>query len=193
MGARDAHLWKNAHTLADLGELTAQWLEGRIDSHPGCIVDEASEPDEETLSIVPTLAACNRRGFVTMDSQPGMAARAWGGGFWEQRAAVDGFIGDRRLLKDLKRAAGRAGLTLIAHGPGAWDFGADRNIAATRVDGKDCTWFGEKKERAHRVDEWEGVSRAGIRRLTAAWQVLIIDLKWGRNDRLWPALDRVCR
>lgn len=191
MGARHARLWKEARTFADLGELTAQWIEGRIDSHPGCIVDEASDPDEETRHLVPILAACNRRGFVTMDSQPGMAARAWGGGFWEQRATVCGLVEDRRLLRDLKRAAGRAGLIVIAHGPGKWDYGADRNLAITKVDGRDCTWAGQKMERFDRAYEWAGVSRGAIRRITAAWQVIVIDPEWGRDDRLWPALHRV--
>ena len=90
----------------------------------------------------------------------------------------------------LKRAAGQAGLILIAHGPGKQDFGADHNLVVTKVDGQDYSWAGQKMDRAHRAHEWEGVSRAAIRRITAAWQVIIIDPEWGRNDVLWPVLDR---
>ena len=35
MNRADRKLWAAARTLADLGELTARWLEGRIASQPG--------------------------------------------------------------------------------------------------------------------------------------------------------------
>jgi hypothetical protein len=55
--------------LADLGELTAQWLEGTIASvptvWPGC------GPDEEATELIPVLAARNRAGYVTTVSRAG--------------------------------------------------------------------------------------------------------------------------
>ena len=58
--------WKTARSLADLGELTARWLEGTEPNHPCC----ASGADEETSPLIVELAALNRAGFVTDFSQP---------------------------------------------------------------------------------------------------------------------------
>jgi hypothetical protein len=63
-------LWGQARTLADIGELTAQWLEGRITYLPA---DLGSAPDSETEALVPVLATVNRMGFVTDFSQPGVS------------------------------------------------------------------------------------------------------------------------
>ena len=89
MSTADRQAWEAARTLADLGELTAQWLEGAIASQPaytpGC------GPDPETAPLIPVLACCNRAGYVTNGSQPGEAGTGYDGAWWEQRAAVEGF------------------------------------------------------------------------------------------------------
>ena len=78
--------------LADLGELTARWLEGTIASIP--TVMPGYGPDEETADLIPVLAACNRAGYVTTGSQPGeKPGRGHDGRLWTQRAAVQGFAG----------------------------------------------------------------------------------------------------
>lgn len=56
-------LWRDARTLADLGELTARWLEGTVGSVPGTV--PGCGPDEETGPLVAVLATANRAGFVT--------------------------------------------------------------------------------------------------------------------------------
>ncbi len=61
--------WRAARTLAGLGELTAEWLEGTIASIPTVVPGYG--PDEETAALIPVLAACNRAGYVTTVSQPG--------------------------------------------------------------------------------------------------------------------------
>lgn len=78
----DERRWHEALSLADLGELTAQWLEGAIWSpwYGG------SEPDPETGPLVPLLAQMNRAGYVTDFSQPGEVDADWA-----QRAAVTGY------------------------------------------------------------------------------------------------------
>lgn len=53
MSTQDAARWRGARTLGDLGELTAQWLEGTIGSVPG--VMPGYGPDEETVPLVPVL------------------------------------------------------------------------------------------------------------------------------------------
>ena len=77
MSTADRQAWEAARTLADLGELTAQWLEGAIASQPaytpGC------GPDPETAPLIPVLACCNRAGYVTNGSQPGEAGTGYDG------------------------------------------------------------------------------------------------------------------
>ena len=51
MNRSDRKLWAQTRTLADLGELTAQWLEGRIASVPGY----CGSPADETASLAPVL------------------------------------------------------------------------------------------------------------------------------------------
>ncbi len=69
MDPEDAARWRAARTLADLGELTAQWLEGKIASIPAVV--PGCGPGEETAELIPVLAACNRAGYVTTVSRPG--------------------------------------------------------------------------------------------------------------------------
>jgi hypothetical protein len=64
MSPTDAALWRTARTLADLGKLTARWLEGEITTTPSHL----GPPDSETTDLIPTLAAANRAGFVTDQS-----------------------------------------------------------------------------------------------------------------------------
>jgi len=74
--------WHSARTLAGLGELTAQWLEGKIGYVPGY---GGAPPDEETEPLIPVLAAANRAGFVTIVSQPGEEPTAgYDGETWMQ-------------------------------------------------------------------------------------------------------------
>jgi len=67
MSEVDAVRWLSARTLADVGELTALFLEGHLQQTP----THMGSPDTETIALIPVLAACNRTGFVTHQSQPG--------------------------------------------------------------------------------------------------------------------------
>ncbi|ASR39866.1 hypothetical protein BAY61_31770 (plasmid) [Prauserella marina] len=68
MSRADAERWYAARSLTDLGQLTAAWLEGELESQPGYV--PGNGPDEETNELVPILAAVNRAGYLTMCSQP---------------------------------------------------------------------------------------------------------------------------
>jgi hypothetical protein len=61
--------WQEASTLRELGELTALWLEGKLDSQPGYVPRVG--PDKETTELVAVLARLNRIGYLTDSSQPG--------------------------------------------------------------------------------------------------------------------------
>ena len=191
MSTADRQAWEAARTLADLGELTAQWLEGGIASQPayapGC------GPDPETTPLIPLLACCNRAGYVTNGSQPGEAGTGYDGAWWEQRAAVEGFASPA-VAGRIWEAAEAAGLTVIAHAPATlprWRIRYDRAVPVTRREARPCTWFGAQLSRRHLRDGWTGYGIChpdAVTALCTAWQVTVIDPGWGRNDRLWPVL-----
>jgi hypothetical protein len=86
MTLADNHeLWRKAKTLEDVGEMTANWIEGTSNYHPDYW---ANTVDEETIPLRSVLANFNRRGLVTDFSQPGKALTDEG---FAQRAAVSGY------------------------------------------------------------------------------------------------------
>lgn len=76
-----------ARTLEDLGELTAPWLEGRITFLPTYTLDT---PAAETEGLIAHLAAFNRAGYTTTESQPAVPFDGHDG----QRAFVSGFASE---------------------------------------------------------------------------------------------------
>lgn len=187
--------WRAARSLADLGELTAAWLEGAIASQPGYAPGHG--PDQETSDLVPVLAAANRAGYMTTGSQPG-GAGSWKGQRWDQRAAVQG-LAAARAAGWLRGAAADAGLIVVAHDPADLPdrtLGMQGRVPVTRVDGQARTWFGANLPRASLSDPATGygMCQAGaIAAVCAAWQVTLVDPVWGRDDVLWPLLDRFAR
>jgi hypothetical protein len=186
MSRADRRRWQSARTLTDLGGLMAQWLGGEIASWPGYAPNHG--PDEETAEagLVPVLAACNRAGYVTIASQPG-----WGPGpgydglTWCQRAAVEGFITDHRLLQRLADAAEEAGMQLLL--AGRLDTGR-QGITVTTRDHRPYTGFGGHLDGPNLRNIWRGISPAALEEIYRATQVTIVDPQWGRNDVLWPLL-----
>lgn len=182
-----ANSWKKAQSVAELGSLMADWLEGRIRTAPLIVGDDG--PDDETRHLIPILAACNRAGFVTTCSQPGHPPeRGHDGRMWRQRAAVEGWVADRRLLDRLRAGAKRAGIDVIAHQPGVkWHDG----IPVTDADREPYTWFartdGHRKQIAY---EWGGVGGRAVRELRKSTYLTLIDPVWGRDNRLWPVLQQ---
>lgn len=89
MPRTDRARWRAARSIADLGHLTALWLEGEVASHPSCATPNFG-PDEETAHLVPVLAAANRAGYLTDNSQPGFIERGSDGDLLQRLlAAVD--------------------------------------------------------------------------------------------------------
>jgi hypothetical protein len=189
MYLRDRRRWKAARTFTDLCELMAQWAEGKIQTWPGHL----GEPDPETADLISTLAACNRSGYLTTCSQPGESAPE-AKGLWEQRAAVMGFIADEKLLIELRSAAVSADLTVFIHGgDGRHGMGPKKGMLVTQYASQPCTGFGMKLDRRSLSSEWPGIHRDAYRAVSEAWQLTIVDPKWGRDDRLWPVLDQFSR
>jgi hypothetical protein len=193
MSPEDQARWLSARTLADLGELTAQWLEGKIRSQPGYADPDPGEPwgpDSETAALIPVLAAANRAGYLTDCSQPGeLPSTGYDGRTWQQRAAVSGFADDQ-VLGRLRRAADGTGLVLLARKAGHLPVSYRDAIPVTCADEEPCTWFGAVANRDGVGHTYDTCHPDAAEAACGAWQVAIIDLEWGRNDVLWPALER---
>jgi hypothetical protein len=191
MSPEDAARWQTARTLADLGELTAQWLEGKIASVPRVIPGYG--PDEETRELIPILAAANRAGFVTDQTQPAeQPAIGYDGATYQQRAAVSGFASDQVLTR-LRDAISGGSLYLTTRKAGHLQVSYRHAIPVTCRDGEPCTWFGPVVNHAQLRDEWTGYGMChpdAVIAVCDAWQVAIVDPEWGRNGVLWPALQR---
>src|ERR1035437_8116625 len=102
--------WASAVTLRELGELVAEWLEGRMASAPFY----GGAPGPETATIAPVLARLNRSGFVTDFSQPAESDDEWA-----QRAAVCGYC-EHDVAERLASLSVRGGLVVVSQ-PAGYD------------------------------------------------------------------------
>jgi hypothetical protein len=182
-GRSESHrlLWREATSLTDLGELMAQWLEGKITYQPAYY---GVAPDDETDGLVDVLGAVNRAGLVTTFSQPGVPLVAGSG----QRASVDGFCTQDTLIP-LHAVTRGTDLVVITFPPGCESGG---QVAVTMIDGGECTWLGLPLD-SEDIDQYyqEDLSDRGFQAIRTAWQVHIIDPVWGRDDLLWDTLRRI--
>jgi hypothetical protein len=184
MRSEDRARWRSARSLADLGELTAQFLEGRIGQSPS----HCAPPDPETTGLIPVLAAANRAGFVTHQSQPGEHRDEHGSA---QRANVSGFASPEAFARLMAAASGA---DLIITAARALDASEERQFgpffAITLDEGEDYTWDGIACSRSA-LDDSYGLEchPLAVDELFAAWQVTLIDPVWGRNDGLWSVLQ----
>ncbi len=199
MSRTDRRAWKQARTLAELGELTARWLEGDIASQPGYMPN--CGPDPETAELIPTLAKLNRAGYVTECSQPGLAPTlGYDGRLWSQRAAVSGFADDATLAQ-IRAAVERTGqLVLIAHRTlprwrGCWRAwrlpSTGMAVTAAERGHRVHTAFGARMSLGDVEGCFDELGREGFAAVRAAHQVTVIDPVWGRVEYLWPVLDAV--
>ena len=162
MNRNDYTTWRTARTLDDIGELTARWLEGSIQSQPG--YQPGYGPDPETIPHIPVLAAACRTGFVTLNSQS--ADGPW-------NAWVDGLISEVDL----------AWLTTVTHGT---DLTIDYRCRRGDHHGHQETFFWcPRRNICESLLRHSPNAAAAIR---DAWYVRIIDPEPGRNSMLWPAL-----
>ncbi|MCT9142418.1 DUF6919 domain-containing protein [Streptomyces violarus] len=189
MSRADRRVWKTATSVTDLADLMAQWLEGSIASWPG--YQPGYGPDEETAHLVPSLAALNRAGFLTVTSQPGEAGTGFDGLWWEQRAAVEGFVTSRALYGRLLEAADRAGLLVAVHHDDGM-HACGRALPVTLRDGKTYTTFGGRLSRRNMRHIWPGIRREAFDDLRDAVHLTIAAPEYGpAGERLWAELDFV--
>jgi hypothetical protein len=188
----DLAAWQSARTLADLGDLTARWIEGGLASQPGyCGSSDVDDPER----LVPLLARLNRAGFVTTGSQEAFNGTGYDGAHWQQRATVEGFATGVALMR-FSDAAHDAGLLAVAYDPPSrfrWRYGYRDSVAVTTREGRYRTGFGVQLPRRHIRDGWIGYGmchRDAVKALCGAWQLTLIDPEWGRPDVLWETLER---
>ncbi len=172
--ARDA--WLAASSYPELCALGGAFLTGDLGHFPGW---GAPETDEETDGVEQLLVACCQRGFLTVASQRGEGARPGEDGRPEERRAfVTGFVDeqalellaglegpDLMLARNLKQdlPLGRRGDELfLALGPDARE--------------SELTLFAQD------------LGPQGLAALESTQWVCLVDLIWGRDDHLWPAL-----
>lgn len=175
----DARFWGEAATLADVGVLMARWLEGDISYQPGY---GAAGPDSESDGLVALLAGINRAGFVTTCSQPGEVD-----GDWVQRAAVEGFCSEATVER-LTEAILETDLIALFWPPRA--VGHCYQIPVSREGRRQNTWVGVPQDAENIERYYSGdLSPDGVSALLGAFQVTILDPRWGRNDLLWPTVS----
>lgn len=180
---RTRRAWSRARSLADLGGLMADWVEGRLPATP----TYHGPPDPETGAIAEVLARVNRAGYVTDYSQTHCDVPRGEGGPRRQRDAVMGFC-DRAMMVLLRNLADEHGLEYRIHRGfvrrRSSEWAITVTMRGTRADDegrqqdlKDLSW-------------WLAVcSPPAVLALRRAWQVTLVDSQWDRPGHLWRVLD----
>ncbi|MFG2844212.1 DUF6919 domain-containing protein [Kitasatospora sp. NPDC048296] len=189
MSRADRAAWRATTSLADLGELTARWLEGTLASHPGYAPNFG--PDEETThtpGLVRALALCNRAGFVTECSQPGLIGTDRYLDWWAQHEAVSGLVADQDVLHALRRAAVQHGLLYVEHRPDTADRPRPPGIVVTTVNGEPWTRLGDWMPPEDVRFLWKGAGEQAVTAAQDAWQVTLVNPVPGPFRQLLTAL-----
>lgn len=172
----DRAVWRQATTLAAAGELTARWLEGHSRYQPGTLTPVF---DEETVAIAATLAAINRAGLFTKESQPGQLQDAGN----SQREYVTGFCAPDTASSLLQLSA-RTELVAVAHAPGE---PGRASIPVTLQGDEVITVLGTSESPADTdaLSDWSAESNETLALLLAeSWYLELFDPVWGRSGRL---------
>ncbi|WP_331731447.1 hypothetical protein [Kitasatospora sp. NBC_01300] len=189
MSRADRRTWRSATSLADLGQLTARWLEGTLASQPGYAPNFG--PDAETTQtpgLVRVLALCNRSGYVTECSQPGQLGPDWYLDRWAQREAVSGIVDDPDVLTALRQAAERHGLLYVEHHPDTPDGPRPEGIVVTTYNGQVWTRFGDWMPPDAVRFRWKGAGGQAVAAAERAWQVTLANPDSGPSRLLLTAL-----
>lgn len=207
---QDRDDWWNAATIAQMGRLAADWLEGRRYFLPGYA---AAGPATETRDLIAHLAAYNRAGFLTISSQPGHEPRpGYDGAHWAQRAYVTGYATPdvayslhaalRHRFSLTERHADRLTFWNQTCPPRRRRRGlAPDYIDATIREDPDRPgrWDVMNAQGAtmRRIDlkrYYRGeINPAGIRALADARKITVIDTEYRETDTLWAALNEWAR
>ncbi|MFI1867387.1 DUF6919 domain-containing protein [Streptomyces jumonjinensis] len=179
MSRADQRRWRSARTLADLADLTALWLQGRIASQPG--YEPGQGPDAETRPLIPALTALNRAGILTTDSQPGhRPEHGWDHAAYAQREAVS-ILAPRAAADRIAAAARAAGLLTT--------LGGREQIPVTTRNGTPVTWLGRVHGPTLRAT-WKPVGPDALTAVTSAVPLAVAGPEYAPCPRLWEILSR---
>lgn len=173
----DAEQWRVAKTFDELGELTANWLEGKQSYYPLY----GGNPDSETTSISEILAYFNRNGLVTTFSQPAEPLDEEGSA---QRAAVEGYASEE-TAKKLAILGLCSDLLVFIFPPNRV---GGYQIPITLSQFQPFTWCGASWGYEELECFAEVCSSEAMNSLEEAWKVMIIDSQWGREKYLWTQI-----
>ncbi|WP_458780371.1 DUF6919 domain-containing protein [Arthrobacter sp. D3-16] len=175
----DREVWRQAVTLEAAGELTARWLEGHSEYQAATFT---ATHDAETATIAPGLAALNRSGLFTKESQPGLRSAGI-----DQRQYVTGFC-SAEIAAELLALSTRSELVTVVHAPGESSSAA---IPVT-LDGTEVvTVLGssENPVTEEQIQDWADETNETLALLLAdSWYVEVLDPLWGRDNVLLPAV-----
>ena len=175
-----ANIWRTAKGFEDLCELSAQWCEGKFEN----TLTYLGKPDPESKPILPILSQCNRAGFFTTFSQPGMGNPAEGSA---QRATVHGYA-DEELARRLYAIGLETGILVLAFPPG---YDSESHIPITVEDFQIYTWHGMTDAQTEKEDYRNQLTKDAYHSLLTSWQLILIDTEWGREELLWECLQEV--
>lgn len=181
----DRKRWAQARTLDDLGELTALWLEGRIDSQPG-YYGRVDVDEDDAPGLTAALIACNRAGYLTNDSQAGYDGEGYDGARWRQLATVDGYATEATVQRMRAHLGQR--FTVLAQPLGRR---RGRKVVVTWREGVPFTAFGGSSRSLAETD-YDGCSAEALRAVRSAWTLTVYDPRPGHNQ-LWAALEQAAR
>lgn len=188
----DLKRWQAARTLTDVGNLMADWIQGKITSRPGyCGPTDLDLPE----TLVPLFAGLCRAGFVTHQSQEGFSGYGYDGEWWVQHAFAEAFTTEAVVDRLHETAPSR--LLVISHDPAGlptWRYRRDSDFAATVRAGRRYTGAGSSLPRRHIRHPHIGFGACGREAsdaLCSAWQVTIADLAPGPETFLWDYLTTV--
>ncbi len=187
MTAEERNRWAGCATMADVGEATADWLEGHIAAQPGYLGPVDTDEDLAP-GMTATLAAINRAGVVTDQSQAGCDGPDMTGSIWQQRAAVTGYATTEAYERLDNAIAEVDGLHLGRRRGSSWSRQPD--VPVTWRDGQTVTDFGARTSCRDTDRQYRACPESVRDELWAAEQFVAWDEQVGRNDRLWPALRR---
>lgn len=185
--ARDRAAWRRARSFDELCALGARFVAGELAWFPGW---GAAELDVESDAIRASLVALNRAGWLTTCSQParvdverGLEQRAFACGFASERVArmlVGLAARDRSIRVRVERRGERvAGPVTVTREPAR---GRAAKVARVAIGGPAI-----EAELMCFADDLAPAMLAELARrpYVSAW-----DVAWGREERLWPALEQ---
>lgn len=189
MNRADRKLWRTARNLPELGHLMAAWLEGEIESRPGY----HGLTDLDSPELTALCARLCRAGVVTHQSQ---AAQTWAidGRTKKARLYIMAFADDTTVAR-LHAACSDTDLGLIANRtPDHSWFRGHTGMSVVPVvmsdDDRVHLTLTPPIPRSYVDIMWDGIHQDAHAAVLDAWQIVIADAVWGRNELTHDVLGR---